>query len=69
MKCTECDEAIPFEEDVSVHVAYSDGRGVQRHCKHNPFDETDPAILAVLGSHECLDRWQRQQFMEQANVN
>lgn len=58
MKCTECNEVIPFlEEDITVRVVYSDGRGIERHCHHNPFDETDPAILAILGSVDCVQRW------------
>lgn len=69
MKCTVCDGPIPFyEEDVTVNVVYSDERGTMRHCHHNPFNEEDAAILAILGSSECLDRWNRQQIMEQSNV-
>ena len=68
MKCTECNDAIPFEqEDVTVRVVYSDGRGIEKHCHHNPFDEDDPAILAILGSHECVTRWLSKQGG--ANVN
>lgn len=58
MKCTECDEVIPFyEEDVTVRVVYSDERGTEQHCHHNPFDESDKAIVAILGSRTCYDRW------------
>ena len=58
MKCTECDEIILFyEEDVTVSVVYSDGRGIEKHCHHNPFDESDEAILAIFGSRDCLNRW------------
>lgn len=61
MICTECNEVIPFEDDVTVRVVYSDGRGVESHCKHNPFDESDPAIIAILGSKDCFNQWTRQQ--------
>lgn len=72
MKCTECNEAIPFfEEDVTVRVVYSDGRGIEKHCHHNPFDETDPAILAILGSQDCTQRWLngRANTAQQARAN
>jgi hypothetical protein len=58
MRCTDCHLAIPFyDEDITVHVVYSDERGTQRHCQHKPFDESDPAILAILGSQDCLAKW------------
>lgn len=59
MKCTECNEPIPFvEEDVTVYVIYSGHPPViERHCHHNPFDEKDPAILAILGSQDCVGKW------------
>jgi hypothetical protein len=72
MKCTECNEPIPFyEEDVTVRVVYSDGRGIERHCHHGPFDETDPAVMAVLGSQDCLQRWlnKRANSAQQARVS
>lgn len=72
MKCTECGEAIPFfEEDITVHVVYSDGRGIERHCHHSPFDEADPTILAVLGSQDCVRKWLngRANTAQQARAN
>jgi hypothetical protein len=58
MRCTECLEEIPFyAEDITVRVVYSDGRGIEKHCHHTMFDESDPAIIAVLGSQDCLLRW------------
>lgn len=58
MTCTECNETIPFhEEHIKVRVAYSDERGVEEHCPHNPFDEQDPAIVAILGSRDCAEKW------------
>lgn len=51
MTCTECGDIIPFiEEDVTVRVVYDDGRGIEAHCHHSPFNENDPAIVAILGS-------------------
>lgn len=72
MKCTECSEAIPFyEEDVTVHVVYADGRGITKHCHHNPFNEADPAILAILGSQHCVQKWlnSRANAAQQARTN
>jgi hypothetical protein len=59
MKCTECDEPIRFvEEDGTVFVIYSGNPPViEQHCHHNPFDETDPTILAILGSEDCTRKW------------
>lgn len=51
MRCAECHLAIPFyDEDITIHVVYSDGRPIRRLCHHVDFDETDPAIVALLGS-------------------
>ena len=58
MKCTECNEPIPFfDEDITVSVVYSDGRGIERNCHYSPFEESDPMIVAVLGSLDCLQKW------------
>lgn len=59
MRCSECHLAIPFyDEDITVRVVYSDGRGIEKHCfDHMPFDEADPAITAILGSRECAVKW------------
>lgn len=57
MTCTECKEVIDFESDQRVVVVYSDERKFEEHCHHDPFDEADPAILAILGSQECLEKW------------
>ena len=70
MICTECNLAIPFyDEDVTVHVVYSDERGTERHCQHNPFGETDPAIVAILGSGDCAKKWKAKQPKEVTSVN
>ncbi len=72
MTCTECNEAIPFyDEDVTVRVVYSDGRGIEKHCHHSPFDETDPYILAVLGSQDCAQKWliDRAKKAQQARIS
>lgn len=57
MICTECNEAIPFfEEDITVHVVFNDGR-VEARCHHRPFDENDADIVAILGSRDCYQRY------------
>lgn len=58
MKCTECNESIAFqEEDITIRAVYSDGR-IRLVCRHVPsFDETDPSIIAILGSLDCYERW------------
>jgi hypothetical protein len=58
MTCTECNESILFqEEDITVHAVYSDGR-IRRVCHHvASFDETDPTIIAILGSEDCAEKW------------
>jgi hypothetical protein len=40
-----------------IDSAWRNWRGIEAHCHHNPFDETDPALVAILGSRECADRW------------
>ena len=58
MTCTECSQPIPFEEEhIKVRVFYSDERGVEEHCPHDPFDEEDPAILGIFGSKSCAEKW------------
>ena len=58
MRCTECNLAIDFYgEDITVHVVYSDGRGIEKRCHHHPFEEDDPAIIAILGSQDCAEKW------------
>ena len=70
MRCTECYLAIPFyDEDITVHVVYSDGRGTEKHCQHNPFDEDDTAIVAVLGSQDCATKWLGKQRQRSSNVS
>jgi hypothetical protein len=34
---------------------------VERRCHHHPFDEKDAAIIAILGSRDCLDRYLRRE--------
>jgi hypothetical protein len=61
MICTECKDLIPFyEEDVTVHVVFKDGH-VEARCHHRPFDENDPDIAAILGSRNCLERYEQRQ--------
>lgn len=74
MRCTECHLAIAFyDEDVTVRVVYSDGRGIEKHCQHSPFEEDDPAILAILGSKDCVEKWLRKRAntanMERQHAN
>jgi hypothetical protein len=60
MRCAECHLAIDFYgEDITVRVVYSDERGIEKHCQHSPFNEDDSAILAVLGSAVCTQKWLR----------
>lgn len=62
MTCTECNQPIPFhEEHIKVTVIYSDDRGEQQHCPHDPFNEKDPAIVAILGSRDCAEKWHSKQ--------
>ena len=62
MICTQCKDPIPFEDDISVRVVRKDG-SFEQHCKHNPFDETDPSIVAILGSVDCYERWRKEQIV------
>jgi hypothetical protein len=72
MICAVCKDPIPFfDEHVVVKVVYEDGR-VNVHCQHRPFDESDPAIIAVIGSQDCYDRFLDElinQIMETASQN
>lgn len=57
MICTQCDAEIPFTvEDVTVWVVWADGR-FELRCHHNPFDQTDPTVVAILGSKTCAEQW------------
>lgn len=56
MTCTECNEPIPFEDDIKVMVIFQDGR-IEEHCKHNPFDESDSSIIATLSSRDCYRKY------------
>lgn len=56
MICTECGDVIKFDEDVTVSVVFRDGH-VEKRCHHNPFNENDPMIVAILGSQDCYQRW------------
>jgi len=68
MRCTECHLAIPFyDEDVTVHVVYSDERGIEKRCHHHPFEEDDPAIIAILGSQVCATKWLSKQGNNHVN--
>lgn len=70
MRCAECHLAIPFyDEDITIHVVYSDGRPIRRLCHHVDFDETDPAIVAFLGSQDCAEKClsKNQQAAESTN--
>jgi hypothetical protein len=59
MTCTQCNESIDFlGEDISVRVIFKDGHH-EDHCQHNPFNENDPEIEAILGSADCYSKYIR----------
>lgn len=72
MRCAECHLAISFyDEDITIHVVYSDGRPIRRLRHHVDFDETDSAIIALLGSQDCARKWlsKHPQATESTNDN